>query len=294
MVAVPDNSALYKTPEGYQKVMAHYDATLQGVTIPFETRFVETSYGPTHLLISGKENGKPLVLWHGQNANLLSWLHWLPALTPYYRIYVIDMIGGMGKSAPGRPSKKGLDYGIWAAEVLESLGLSRVNLIGISQGTWLINKLAMVAPETINSAILMSAAGILPLDMAMVFRMLPKVLFKPPEQASKVMVDIISPPGVPLDPFFLELLELTMRYFRSEPAAPVLSDEEIKTLTAPTYLLMGQYEVAVKPYKVLQRAVELVPNLISAEIVPGVGHSMIHTQPDWVTSRALHFLEQYA
>ena len=107
------------------------------------------------------------------------------------------------------------------------------------------------------------------------------------------MVEIVTPPDVTLEPFFLELLELMLRHFRSEAAAPVLSDEEIRKLTAPTYLLMGQYETALNPYKVIKRGVELLPNVVFAEIVPGVGHSMIHRQPDWVISRVLNFLERY-
>lgn len=294
MVVHPDNSSLYKSTAGYQKVMEHYDANLQGMVIPYETRYAETSFGLTHLVICGKEYGKPIVLWHGQNAHVLSWLHWLPALAPTYRIYMIDVIGGMGKSAPSRPSKKGLAYGQWAAEVLEGLELKRASMIGISQGAWLIAKLGNVAPEVIESATLMSAAGFLPLDLIMVFRMLPRVLFKPPAEAAKVMVALVNPPDVPIDPFFMELLELMLQYYRSEAAAPVMSDEEIRKLTAPTYLLMGQYETAVNPYKVIKRGVELLPNLVKAEIVPGVGHSMIHRQPDWVTSRVLNFIDQYA
>jgi pimeloyl-ACP methyl ester carboxylesterase len=172
--------------------------------------------------------------------------------------------------------------------------LKRASMIGISQGAWLIAKLGNVAPEVIESATLMSAAGFLPLDMIMVFRMLPRVLFKPPAEAAKVMVALVNPPDVPIDPFFMELLELMLQYYRSEAAAPVMSDEEIRKLTAPTYLLMGQYETAVNPYKVIKRGVELLPNLVNAEIVPGVGHSMIHRQPDWVTSRVLNFIDQYA
>ena len=294
MIAPPDNSSLYKSAEGYQRVMEHYDGTLQEMAIPYEARYVETSFGPTHIVICGKENGKPVVLWHGQNANMLSWLHWIPSLAPNYRIYVVDVIGGMGKSAPSRPSKKGLSYGQWAAEVLKELELKQVSMIGIAQGAWLINKLAHVAPEVIESATLMSASGFLPLDMMMVIRMLPRVLFKPPEKASKAMVEIVTPPDVLIDPFFLELLELMLRYYRSEAAAPVMPDEEIRKLTAPTYLLMGQYETAMNPYKVIKRAVGLLPNLVIAEIVPGVGHSMIHRQPDWVISRVLNFIERYA
>ena len=294
MIIAPDNLSLYKSAEGYLRVMEHYDATLQGMAVPCETRYVETSFGSTHIVITGNENGKPIVLWPGQNANALSWLHWLPALASTYRTYTIDGIGGMGKSAPSRPSKKGLAYGQWAAEVLKGLELKRASMIGISQGGWLIAKLGNVAPETIESAILMSTAGFLPLSMSNVLRMLPRVLFKPPAEAARAMVEIVTPPDVILDPFFLELLELMLRYFRSESAAPVLSDEEIRNLTAPTYLLMGQYETALNPYKVIKRAVGFLPNLVIAEIVPGVGHSMIHRQPDWVSSRVHNFLERYA
>lgn len=292
MTVIPDSSSLYKSAEGYQSVMAHYDATLQNMVVPYQTRYVETSYGPTHILITGNENGLPVVLWHGQNANVLSWLHWIPSLAPKFRCYVPDVIGGMGKSAPSRPTKKGMAYGDWASEVLEGLELGRSSMIGISQGAWLIVKLAIVAPERIKSATLMSAAGFVPLDMMMVLRTLPRVLFKSTEEAARAMVDAVTPTDVQLDPFFLDILVLMMKHFHSEAAPPVMSDDEIRKLTAPTYLLMGQYETAVKPYKVIKRGVELLPNLVKAEIVPGVGHSMIHAKPDWVTSRVVQFIEQ--
>lgn len=293
MIKAPDNSSLYKSTEGYQSVMAHYDQTLQEKELPYESHYIETSFGPSHIVTFGEEEAEPLVLWHGQNANALSWLHWIPFLAPVYRCYVIDVIGGMGKSAPSRPSKKGMAYGEWAAEVLEGLALEQSSMVGISQGTWLITKLANIVPESIKSATLMSASGILPLDMRMVFRTLPRVLFKPTEEAAKAMVDVITPPDVQLDPLFLDILVLMMKHFRSESAVPVLPDDEIRKLTAPTYLLMGQYETAVKPYKVIERGLKLLPNLIKAEIVPGVGHSMIHREPDWVPYRVVNFINNY-
>ena len=100
--------------------MEHYDATLQGMVVPYETRYVETSFGFTHIVICGRGNGKPVVLWHGQNANVMSWLHWIPALAPTYRSYMIDVMGGMGfpahnknkdgQTPPGfRPQVSGTD-----------------------------------------------------------------------------------------------------------------------------------------------------------------------------------------
>jgi pimeloyl-ACP methyl ester carboxylesterase len=294
MVTPPDNVSLYRSPDGYQRVMAHYDAAFETMGIPFEARYVETSLGPAHAVISGNEEGKPVVLWHGQNANAASWASWIPSLAPAYHVYAIDVIGAMGKSAPSRPAKKGAAYGEWAAEALEAFGVGQANMIGASQGGWLIGKLGSVAPDRVGTAVLMSSAGFLPLSMMEILRLLPRVLFKPTEEAAKEMLATVSAPDVPSDPFFLELFELMMRYFRSEAIVPVLSDAELQGLNAPTYLLMGQYESSFDPYKALERGLKLLPSVIAAEVVPGVGHSMIHRQPDWVIGRVAGFLERYA
>ena len=174
MVTPPDNSSLYKSAEGYRRVMAHYDTSFQKMGIPYETKYVETRFGPTHTVISGNESGKSIVLWHGLNANSTSWIDSITALAPTYRVYAIDAIGGMGKSAPSRPSKAGLAYGQWAAEALEGLGLKQANMIGISNGVWLILKLGSVASEMIGSAVLMSAGGFRPISKMQILRMIPR------------------------------------------------------------------------------------------------------------------------
>ena len=294
MVTPPENSPLYRAPDGYQQVMVQYDAALQAMGIAYETRYVETAQGPTHAVICGNEAGRPVVLWHGQNANAATWAHWIPALAPTYRVHAIDVIGGMGKSAPSRPSKKGTAYGEWAAEALVALGLERANMIGASQGGWLIGKLANVAPDGLGCAVLISSAGFLPVSLIGVLRLVPRILFKPREEAARGMLAAVSAPGIPEDPFFLELFELMMKYFRSETLVPVLSDAELQGLKVPTYLLLGQYESSFNPYRALERGLRLLPNLIAAEVVPGVGHSMIHSQPDWVIGRVTSFLDRYA
>lgn len=294
MTTTPDNSALYKSPQGYQEVMAHYDRALQGIGVSYESRYVETRFGPTHTVVSGNKEGKAIALWHGLNANSATWVNWIPTLAPTYRVYAIDTIGGMGKSAPSRPAKKGPAYGQWAAEALEGLGLTRVNVIGASHGGWLIGKLASVAPERIGGAVLMSSAGFMPVSVMQALRLIPRVLFKSTSEVAREMLALVSPPGLPPDPLFLEMFELMLRHFRDERSVPTLSDAEIERLTAPTYLLMAQYEATFNPYKAIERGLRLLPHVITAEIVPGVGHSMVHRRPDWVTGRAIRFLERYA
>jgi len=274
--------------------MAHYDATLQSMGLPYASRYVETDFGLTHVVVSGNEAGKPVALWHGQGANAASWASWMPALAANYRLYAVDTIGDMGKSAPTRPSRKGPGYGQWAAQVLQGLGLPKANVVGVSNGAWLVARLGGVAPEMIGSAILMSAAGLAPLSKTQVVRLLPRIMFKPLPEIARQMMLATSPPDLPPDPFFLKLTEFMLRHFRMGSNPNVLEDAVYQRLTAPTCLLMGQHEVLVNPYQALQRGLRLLPNLVRAEIVPGVGHSMIHKRPNWVTARIISFLDEYA
>jgi pimeloyl-ACP methyl ester carboxylesterase len=179
--------------------------------VPYESKYVETRFGPTHVVVSGRVQGKPIVLWHGLNANAATWANWIPALAPIYRVFAIDTIGGLGKSAPSRLAKKGPAYGQWAAEALEGLGLERANMIGASNGSWLILKLASVVPDVIGSAVLMSSAGFKSLSMKMVLRMIPRSLFKSPEEIARGLLELLSPPDLPPDPFFLTFFELIVR-----------------------------------------------------------------------------------
>jgi pimeloyl-ACP methyl ester carboxylesterase len=289
------NVSLYRNEDGHAAVEAHYDRSFQESGVPFETRFVDTRFGSTHTVSCGEPTGAPLVLWHGLNTNATSWTGWIPAFISDYRIYAVDTIGGMGKSAPSRPDHRGSDYGLWAADVLGGLELDRANMIGVSNGGWLVLKLASVAPDRIACAVLMSSAGFARMSLTAVLRMIPALLRRSPEEIARRLMATVSPPDMPLDPAFLELFELTLRSgFRSKPFPPALPDEEIGRLSAPTYLLMGQYENAFDPYRAIQRALRSLPNVIAAEIVPDVGHAMLHRQPDWVTRRVHAFLDRYA
>jgi len=268
---------------------------MDGMGVPYQDIFVETRFGVTHIVSCGNENGKPVVLWHGQNANATTWAKWIPYLAPHYQIFAVDTIGGMGKSAPVRLSRKGETYGEWAAEVINEIGLSQANMIGISNGGWLILKLGSVAPNLIGNAILLSSAGFVSMRMKLVFQIIFRSLGKNPRVIAERLAEMLSPPNLQPDPFYVEFFELILTTkFRGEQIAPRLSDEELSRLTAPAYLLMGQYETSFDPYRAIQRGIRLLPGLITAEIVPRVGHTMEHQQSDWVIARVLAYLEQYA
>ena len=286
-----DNTDLYGTPDGYARVVEFYDRTMDRIGLPYEDRFIRTGSGLTHVISCGNPVGRPVVLWHGQNANASTWARWIPYLAPEYSIYAVDTVGGLGKSASSRLDRKSLAYGEWAARVLEGLELSRASMIGASNGGWIIIKLGVIAQDLVEKAILLSTAGLASLSYRLVIKIVVRSLGRDPKLIAEKLVELISPPDQPADQFYVEFFELILTSkFKGEQIAPRISDQELVRFTPPTYLLMGQYEKSFNPYKAIRRGVTLLPNLAAAEIVPGDGHSMEHQQPDWVVSRVQDYL----
>src|SRR5262249_49278989 len=68
--------------------------------------------------------------------------------------------------------------------------------LGISNGGWLILKLAGVAPELISSAVLISSAGFVRPRWQLIFNMLPVLLFTRPERRGARFLQVMGAPGI--------------------------------------------------------------------------------------------------
>lgn len=47
--------SIYRTPEGEAEIHVIYDRQLARLNLPFESRFVNTRFGVTHVLVLGPE-----------------------------------------------------------------------------------------------------------------------------------------------------------------------------------------------------------------------------------------------
>src|SRR5512133_3394874 len=87
-------------------------------------------------------------------------------------------------------------------------------------------------------------------------------------------------------------------HFRSEYASPqnfvypniIYTDQELKTVSQPTLLLIGQEEALYNPLAAAKRARQLIPT-IQAEIVPNAGHDMPVSRAEIVDEKVLAFLK---
>jgi len=135
-----DNRQLYRSLEGYEKMMAHYERQLSNDPAPYDTYLVPTRFGTTHILAGGPKDAPPILLFHGWNGNAAGTGSEFSFLFSNYRVYVPDIIGHAGKSAPQRLSTDTPDYAHWACDVLDALDIERAYVIGISGGGWMTLK----------------------------------------------------------------------------------------------------------------------------------------------------------
>ena len=268
-----DPTPIWRSVAAFERMMTYYDQQLLRITVPFETRFVETRFGKTHVIVVGDVTKPPLMLWHGMNINAIAYVDWFNMLADDFAIFAPDTPGDAGKSAPTRMDKRNsLDYGRWASDVMEALGIERAHHVGLSQGGWMQMQLAAVAPQKVITASLFSSAGFLPVSYKILIKVLPWLMFGA-KVAAERMVRVMSGTNSLQDAEMVTVFQLVFG-LKVESGTPIMRDEDIVKLTAPTQLLMGEYEVTFPPHKVIERARKLLSNLQCADILPAMSHGM--------------------
>lgn len=296
-----DASALFSTPAGHAAMMKWYAQSLAHSNIEYESITLATRHGETHLMAAGPKEAQPVILLHGMEGNAASWRHQLVGLGGDLRLYALDIIGSAGKSAPTRLAHDNHDYAEWLVDVMTGLGLERASLVGVSNGSWLILKLAAYEPARIAKAVLMSANGLVPVRFPY---NLVRMIDHPAVRAAKdvlaaatltrglvrAAIKSAAMADVDLDPEEVEWFYLLAKHYRFRfPPGPV-SDMELAALSAPTLLMMGEHEQFFHVESAIARARQLVPNLVSAEIVPKVTHNMCTDNPALINERLRTFL----
>ncbi|PSC73157.1 Diacylglycerol O-acyltransferase 2 isoform A [Micractinium conductrix] len=151
---------LYSSAAGEAALRQLYVSTLIDLSFP-EERLVPTSFGTGSVVVCGPSDAPPLVVWHGTAAPAPDMLLEVPQLVERFRVYAPDIPCQAGsRSDPALLDPATHAYGRWAAEVVLGLGLLRGTRppvhVGVSLGALVLLDLAVVKPEAICGAALLS------------------------------------------------------------------------------------------------------------------------------------------
>ncbi len=292
------HTSAFKSDTGEAEYRSAYDTTMELWPVPFEERQVQSRFGSTHVVVSGPTDGPPLVLLHGTMTTLTIWLPNIADLAEDYRVYAVDTMGHPSKSIPADPIRDSSDFVAWLADTLDGLHLDRVRLAGISLGGWIGLSFAKTAPERVEKLVLLSpAASLQPLTKQFFVRAILSGIIPTRGMMNSFFawMGLAATPGDDVAQRVLDLIWLGGKHFRVPPEVrrvmpTVFSDDELRALTMPVLLLIGEDEVIYDAAKALERARRLIPHL-EAELVPQSGHGMSFTHAATVDARMLQFLQ---
>ena len=120
-------------------------------------KFITLDGRSTHYIEQGQ--GDPVILIHGFNMDLNTWLFNIEALAEHHRVYAFDL-WGLGYS-----TREPLDYGydLYVEQLsafMDALDIQKASLIGHSMGGGTAIKFGLENSERVNKLVLVDAAGL--------------------------------------------------------------------------------------------------------------------------------------
>lgn len=265
---------IYKSPQAKSEIMGLYDEKLKSLQIDFKEIDVNTTFGRTRVIKTGNENGGKIVLFHGINAGSPVTLEAVKDLRKDFLLYAIDTIGQATKSAENPINIKDDSYGVWADEVLNQLGLSEANFVGVSYGAYILQKLITHRPSKVAKCIFVVPGGLVngTLSESMKRLTFPLIKFhitkkeKHLEEFTKVFV----PEG---DEFMLRMQRAMLTGFNMDYRRPVLlQEEDVENFTKPVYIIVADDDIFFPGIEALNRAKKLFKNIQGTHVLKNSKH----------------------
>jgi pimeloyl-ACP methyl ester carboxylesterase len=285
---------IYRSPESQTAIEAMYDRQVAKLPFPVESRYVDTRFGRTHLLLAGPADAPPLVVFHGGNDTNPSTLGWIAPLAHAFRIIAPDTIGHPGRSAPMRLPPGNLSYGTWVADWMEHLGLKRAAMMGGSYGAGILLNAMVCIPERIVKAVLFIPSGFVSMPARVMWGgfVLPLVRYTL-APGDRNLEWLLRPMfgEYPIDPEAVESSRMTFRHVHIEPNMPKnVSRKELARCRAPVLVLPGEHDLLFPAQSVIRRAKQVIPNLAAAEVIPDTPHYLTPAARVWLCERVRKFL----
>ncbi len=270
---MPDTS-IYRSETARRDIEALYERARHRLPFATTSRLVPTRFGDAHVLEAGPLGATPVVVFQGGNVVNPLTLAWFAPLADRLHILAPDTIGQPGKSSGGRVSANDSSLGEWAVDVLDGLGLATTAVVGISYGGGVVLRLAALAPDRIDRAVLVVPAGIADVPITSMLSLAAGYLaYRVVARPSFVESTVRRLSGNDVDPLFVESTALAFRGTSLDTEMPRnATADELRGLTAPVMVIVGEHDPLFRPERIIPRARVLFPNLFAAETLLGCAH----------------------
>ncbi|WP_367391482.1 alpha/beta fold hydrolase [Lewinella sp. LCG006] len=255
--------SLFKTTQGKEEILRLYDEKLRELNIDYQYQTVDSSFGKTNIIVTGSPLNPPLMIVHGSNGCAPISLETYPQLATKFQVFAVDVLAQPNKSAETRLSMKDDSYGKWMNEIIASLELDKVTLVGFSFGGLVILKTLINKEEKIKEVYLAAPAYIVngnPLKALFKIFIPMKRYMK--TQKIKFVEQFLSEVFTDRDEFAIKYLSKVFLHFDMDfTPVPVISKAEAKDIKTPITLIAAKKDIMFPGEKMLRRAGKLFSSL---------------------------------
>lgn len=287
----------YKKLHARQLIVDLYDRLLQAWNVEVKEMSVETSYGKTHMIIAGKPENPPLLLFHGvADHSAMMWVYNAEKLSESYYLIAIDTIGGSGKSEPNHQYYKNFDQLVWLDELLDSLQIQETYICGVSYGAYLGYTYALVRPDRVLKVVCL--AGRIPTSQfevmaKMMSVFMPEAIFPSEKNCKKLLRKMCGSNYIVFEnnDELMKSCFYLLKYFNNKSMMQhkieIHRDEELAELKDRTLFLIGESDRLTHYPKTIKR---LQDNELTYKIIEDAGHALNHERADLINEEIINYL----
>ena len=270
VLAIAAGIGFFLRPVSYFNGSMYLREALTGV----HSREVSIDGIRVHYLVTGPENGKPVVLVHGLGGSAEDWRNLAPPLARAgYCVYMPDLPGFGRSERPASFSYSVRDQAHIVIGFMDAMHIDRVDLGGWSMGGWIVQIVASEIPARIQRLMLFDSAG-LHVDPDWDTR-----LFTPANATEIDKLDALLMPNPPKVPGFVtrDVLRVTrerswvvQRAMASMLTGQDVTDALLPTLEMPVLIVWGDLD-HITPLAQGQTMAKLIPHA-ELDVFAGCGH----------------------
>jgi pimeloyl-ACP methyl ester carboxylesterase len=249
---------------------------------------IEVQGIPTHVFEAGSPDAPPLLYLHGTFLGNL-WLDYHLALARHSHLFAPDT-PGFGLTRRPDWMRDMSDYILYFRDLLDTLGLEKVDLVGHSLGGWMAAEIAVWYPKRVNKLVLSNAAGIRVKGSP-----IPHLLAMHPEELMAACFDDMAA-AAPLMPTEVNADYLLDQYRQRATLASLAwnpdydpkLERRLARLQCPTLIVWGENDRLVAPiYGETYR--KLIPHA-QLVMLKGTGHMPMFEKPEEWSAPIREFL----
>ena len=289
----PRKIGRFRSDQARARFHEAYDNALAAWKVPPEHVDVATRYGATHVLCAGHDVGTPIVLLHALAVASPSWFANIEALSATHPVFAIDTVADVGRTKQTTPVRSGEEMSIWLDEVLESLGLEQVHLVGLSYGGWLALNHAQRSPWRLASVTSVDPPNAIGRgQLSFLIKILPDSLLAiaKSDQALYRLLRRLNNGTIPTEPL-LDLAVTGLRTFVGRlPTPKRMSDDDLRKIRTPCFLIFCGRSPVNRAHRAVERSRRLIAQ-VTTDVIEDAGHMLPVEAPEVFADRLLTFID---